>query len=317
MMAAFSCQVCFTEKSKRLALPQLRTQNGDQLRAGDCNHPVCVECMAAWVTSRVEEQRVFNIRCPGEGCKNELHEQDVSRLVQSGALPARVAAQLAELRARDYSARAHELSTSLTEKLECQLNALRARGDAPSTEEASAVCSSYAMVQRLEKLRLCPRCHVAIEKSEGCNDFGCICGHRFDFGKAPRACTGPPLAHLEKFDRVVSLLKQGVPFRTAELRVRAVLQDTEAQAELAEARRLRKASNTAAKVSAALGLSLEDAKELTARAEGGDEAAWLRIREARRLRTQREALRSLRILARAAPEAERSASDLASPERSP
>merc|ERR1711924_37741 len=153
-----------------------------------------------------------------------------------------------------------ELSTSLKETAEQQLAALRAQGHAPSTDEASSFCSNYAMLQRLEKsTRLCPRCHVAIEKSEGCNDFGCICGHRFDFGKAPRAAAELQLAHLKKIDRVVAFLKQGVPFRTAELRVRAVLQDTEAQAEIAEARRGRKTSKTAAKVGAVLGLSPEEA----------------------------------------------------------
>lgn len=34
--------------------------------------------------------------------------------------------------------------------------------------------------------RCCPRCCVIIEKKEGCDSFGCICGHRFNFAEAPR-----------------------------------------------------------------------------------------------------------------------------------
>merc|ERR1719456_1463672 len=75
--ASFTCQICFEEHSLRLTLPQLKTGNGDLLRHGDCGHPVCIQCMAAWVTARVEEQRVFGICCPAAGCRNELFEQDV------------------------------------------------------------------------------------------------------------------------------------------------------------------------------------------------------------------------------------------------
>mmetsp|Transcript_53501 Transcript_53501/g.148318 ORF Transcript_53501/g.148318 Transcript_53501/m.148318 type:complete len:460 (-) Transcript_53501:244-1623(-) len=167
---AFICQVCFESCAERLPLPPLKTVNGQWIRKADCGHPICRACMAMYVTVHVEEQRVFGIRCPVENCAVEVHELDVWKLVQTGALAVEVSERLAELRSRDYRARLEGLSETL-----------------PSLSSLlSLSAKDLGLLQVLWRtMRLCPRCSVVIEKSDGCNSFGCICGHYFDFRAAP------------------------------------------------------------------------------------------------------------------------------------
>jgi len=160
----FTCEVCFESKERRLALDKLATGNGDVLRNGDCGHNVCIECTSAFVTARVEEQLVFGIRCPHEGCRNELYEKDIERLARDGPLEDAVRERFCELRSRDYAARVSSFSEGL-------------HGESPD----------YSTIRRLwESTRLCPRCKLVIEKSQGCNSFYCICGFHFNYESAPR-----------------------------------------------------------------------------------------------------------------------------------
>jgi len=165
---AFTCQICFEERSSRLELPLLSTGNGDMLRPGDCNHPVCCECTSKYVRVRVEEQRVFNLRCPLDGCRNEIYEKDLQRLVDEGALSADVYHRFGELRARDFSARVMSFDDMV-----------------PQTED------DVQLLLRLREMRLCPRCKLVMQRSEGCNSFFCICGEHFNYATAERpVCSG-------------------------------------------------------------------------------------------------------------------------------
>lgn len=179
----FCCKVCFEVCNTRLALPRLTTINSQTLRAEDCNHPVCQECMAKFVISRVEEQLVFGIRCPIEGCRNELYDQDVQRLVKFGSLSADIGKRFADLRRRNYSARASSFTSVM---------------DQQDFVDYGLLKTLWATTRR------CPRCDVIIQKSEGCNSFGCVCGHRFNFSKAPRGC----FDDVENFECVLDLAQQ-------------------------------------------------------------------------------------------------------------
>lgn len=182
---AFTCQICFEELNiaERFALPRLATGNQDVLRAKDCDHPICQECLASFVTARVQDQLVFNVRCPFDGCMNEIFEQDVKRMESAGALSSDVSKRFAELRARDYTAHAASLQQTWI--------SLEKAGD-------------YDLILKLwQSTRLCPRCNLVIEKSEGCNSFYCICGHHFHYDSAPRVVGNG----IERFREVVSTAK--------------------------------------------------------------------------------------------------------------
>merc|ERR1740123_797918 len=120
--------------------------------------------MASHVASRVEEQRVFGLHCPHEGCKNELFEKDLQGLpLADGVLE-----QFSKLRAQDYKQRAAELMHIVAEDVDAR--------------------------ELYRVARLCPRCSVVLQKSGGCNSFYCICGHHVQYDKAPLIC--PP--HFKK-----------------------------------------------------------------------------------------------------------------------
>lgn len=141
--------------------------------------------MREFVTSRVDEGTVHSICCPYEGCKNEIFESDVARMVD-----ARVASRFAELRAQDYSRRAAMIVADAEDG------------------------TDYDMLRVLhETARLCPRCSVVIQRSSGCDHFFCRCGHSFNWVTAPRAVGGDK----KKYGRVITLAQSlQVPLAEAE-----------------------------------------------------------------------------------------------------
>lgn len=261
-MTAFTCQICFEQGQLRFELPKLSTGNGDVLRASDCGHAFCRACMGSYVAARVEEQYVFHLRCPEPGCSNELHEQDLRRLVRSGALDAAVADRFAEIRARDYSTRAKVLQQ--------QMHKLVLSNEA-----------DFMLAKRLCKTtRMCPRCNVIIEKSSGCNSFHCICGHAFNFVSAPTLLGGG--SGIDDYSKVIALAKnRNMSLSTAELHHRANLGDKDARAKIYEAQKARRMSKRAAKLASQAGMSLQEAEEIFQAAQAGDSAAQLRIQRAR------------------------------------
>lgn len=294
-MTHFNCVVCFEERTERLPLPKLCTLNGDVLRTADCNHPVCQRCMAAFVVARVEEQRVFGICCPFEACKSELHEQDIQKLVELGALDGGVSKRLAELRKQDYSSRIAALTDEVC----------------PFTVD------DYRLMKKLwASTRRCPRCSVLIEKSEGCNSFGCTCGHKFNFSQAPRGCGDG----IENFDSVISLaadfqmpleeakervkdgqkkgitkyqhvLKQAmqkeIPLSLAEVHVQAILGQAAALEQLRDARNARKVNKKVELLVDQLGVSEDEARQLVEHAKNGDADARTKIRQAKNFHVTR------------------------------
>jgi len=180
---SFTCQVCFEQQSKRFALPKLATGNGDVLREADCEHPICQTCLATFVASRVQEQLVSSVRCPFDGCTNQIFEQDVNRMVSEGIVTSQISERFAELRTSNYTARAESLSETLT-----------------SLEESN----DFELILKLwHSTRLCPRCSLVIEKSQGCNSFFCICGHHFHYDSAPRIVG----KGVKNYDQVVSVAR--------------------------------------------------------------------------------------------------------------
>lgn len=234
----FMCQVCFETQTPRFELPSLCTGNGDVLRLADCQHPVCQDCMATYVRIRVEEQCVFQVCCPFVGCRNELFEQDLQRLVTEGVLDLAVTERFAALRAQDFSARVTEFEH------------MPIRTD-----------NDVDFLLGLHGMRLCPRCKLVIQRSEGCNSFYCICGEHFDYALADR-----PVGHgFTKFHWVVQLAKNG----------RVSL--AEAATYGGDIRLFRKVELTASQ----LCVSRNEAHDLHMRAQKGDEAAQARICQGR------------------------------------
>jgi hypothetical protein len=241
--------------------------------------------MASFVTARVQDQFVFGIRCPIEGCKNELHEQDIQKLVQASVLSQEVADQMAKLRKQDYTVRLEQF------------------------------CDDMDSMTKLGGMRLCPRCCVIIQKSAGCNSFGCICGHRFSWDQALclenierlvtssfteetskhftsvqdatrhilKACV---IKGIKKYHRVVKFAEErGLSIDMAEVHEQALLGQQAAIEQLGDARRSRKNDKMHSLLATQLHISLDEAQAILEDAQAGNEAAWQKIREARSLRS--------------------------------
>lgn len=250
----FTCQVCFEQQNVRFPLPKLATGNGDVLRADDCQHPICQECLATFLATRVQDQFVFNMRCPFEGCSNELFEPDLVRLVQAGALTASVSDRFAELRARDYSARAELFSDTLTQ--------------VDNKED-------YDLLKRLwETTRLCPRCSLVIEKSQGCNSFYCICGHHFDYARAPHVFGNSSI----NYGKVIGTAKDlGLSVKDAE----KYGADTKSLTKQWSRERALAAHSMVKRIATEANLPMDEAWELHQQAKSGDTIAQSKIRAAR------------------------------------
>jgi len=113
----------------------------------------------------------------------------------------------------------------------------------------------------LHEMRLCPRCKLVIQRSEGCNSFFCICGKTFNYANADR-----PVGHnFAKFRWTARLARsRGVSLE-------------EASKYAGDIRLFKKADLTACR----LGISRDAARDLHMRAQEGDEDARVRIRSGR------------------------------------
>jgi hypothetical protein len=160
---------------------------------------------------------------------------------------------------------------------------------------------------------------VLIEKSEGCNSFGCICGHSFNFSKAPRGCGegikdfGSVInlavdfqmpveeakqcvekGHRKGIAKYQSVLSQArkrqIPISLAEVYVQAYLGQETALAQLRDARHSRRVIKKEQVLMTELHISLEEARQLLEDAKSGNESACTNIRQARLRARQRGGL---------------------------
>eukprot|EP00992_Anisonema_acinus_P015878 TRINITY_DN9932_c0_g1_i1.p1 TRINITY_DN9932_c0_g1~~TRINITY_DN9932_c0_g1_i1.p1 ORF type:complete len:302 (+),score=29.16 TRINITY_DN9932_c0_g1_i1:53-958(+) len=147
------CGICF-ESFNVVSIGEHRTGNGDVLRK-DCGHAFCEGCLGSYVLHRIDEQRVFDIRCPQHGCSSQLFEADVQRLVSE-----QIFLKYSALLKSDFRTRLeHLMETSTRDHIETLLTI---HNDS----------------------RLCPRCGVIIQRSQGCNSMYCFCGMHFNYGSA-------------------------------------------------------------------------------------------------------------------------------------
>merc|ERR1711920_436273 len=151
---------------------------------------------------------------------------------------------------------------------------------------------------------------VMMEKSSGCNSFGCICGHKFDFASAPRGCgdgiedfqcviklcSQEGMSVADAMKRVGDACKKGIKrygmvlalanhlqldLPAAELHARAFFGEQSALQHFEESRIERRVDKKMKMLSANLGIDEVEARQLLENANNGDQTAWLAIRQAR------------------------------------
>eukprot|EP00992_Anisonema_acinus_P015879 TRINITY_DN9932_c0_g1_i3.p1 TRINITY_DN9932_c0_g1~~TRINITY_DN9932_c0_g1_i3.p1 ORF type:complete len:365 (+),score=44.60 TRINITY_DN9932_c0_g1_i3:53-1147(+) len=151
------CGICLEELTDGVAIGQHKTGNGDVLRQ-DCSHQFCRACMSEYVSHRISEHRVFDIRCPHPTCPAQLFEADVQRLVTPD-----IFAKYSALLKQDFTARVDHLFNA--SHSQDHLETLRVLHD---------------------ESRICPKCGVILQRSQGCNSMYCFCGTNFHYASAAR-----------------------------------------------------------------------------------------------------------------------------------
>jgi hypothetical protein len=112
-----------------------------------------------YVEMKVLEDSKWNIRCPGEGCRYHLIDDDINQALKDSVQQHEVLDKRARLRNENFAPRLEEL--------------LAAR------KAASTDCSEALL---LAECQVCPSCSVLVRREGGCTHIACRCGQDFCFG---------------------------------------------------------------------------------------------------------------------------------------
>jgi len=119
-------------------------------------HGICRFCLQRYVEIKIIDECIWNIRCPGEGCRYQLLAHDVAEI----------------LKGSERESRANELyEQNRTENCGLRLQMVLQSALA-NVEEESWVW---------KECQACPQCLILARREDGCNHLACRCGCHFCF----------------------------------------------------------------------------------------------------------------------------------------
>lgn len=134
-------------------------ENADRCSA----HDICRECMQQYVEVKILEDGLWNIRCPGVGCRYRLIGQDVEEALTHSRRQDEALEKHARLRNENFAPRLQEMLAAQSSK----------------AEQASTDSSEDFL---LAQCQVCPTCSVLVRREGGCTHIACRCGADFCFG---------------------------------------------------------------------------------------------------------------------------------------
>ena len=141
------CDICFDAIDKPTNC--CKQTGGEHYKKTKCDHEFCRGCLVNWITASISDRNV-QIRCPEDGCTFVFSGDDVNRIAGET-----IYKKFTAIGNENYQARICE------------------------------VASDPKMAAWMEKnTRVCPNCHVIIERSAGCNSMRCPCGSTFSWTTA-------------------------------------------------------------------------------------------------------------------------------------
>ena len=165
-----SCPICFDGLA----------QTYGSVARMPCGHEVCAECFAAMFNHQKNQQH--GIFCPS--CRSP-----VENLVSEPSCAEKYASLTAEQHAYIEQHRQRSVPGFTPTGLCRSCHAVEHEGDCLTSLRAQG--GIFTGAQAYWRLRMCPHCHVTIEKNGGCNGMKCrACGGFFNWKKAtlhPRA----------------------------------------------------------------------------------------------------------------------------------
>lgn len=141
------CDICFDAIDKPTNC--CKQTGGEHYKKIKCDHEFCRGCLVNWITASISDRNV-QIRCPEDGCAFVFSGDDIKRIAGET-----IYKKFTAIGNENYQARIRE------------------------------VASDPNMAAWIEKnTRVCPNCHVIIERSAGCNSMRCPCGSTFSWTTA-------------------------------------------------------------------------------------------------------------------------------------
>jgi len=173
------CPICFEEPESAFQYAEVYTHSWSNHDRCDA-HGICGPCMRRHVEVKLLDDGVWNIRCPGEGCRYQLLERDVDLALATSEREARAKKVYATLRNQNGSLRLQ--------------SALAAAVDEGPDSWVWRECQA------------CPQCNVLAYRADGCSHLACRCGCHYCF-----VCGGPSgqFGHEHVYDCCCSELELG------------------------------------------------------------------------------------------------------------
>jgi hypothetical protein len=186
-------EVVVFESNRRNWCPICYVPIDDEWRHPDCtDHVFCRSCVVQYLSLKIVESQVLELKCPGDSCRHLMTEDQVKEFVPelyAKYTKFKVRAQLC----KDPSVRwcsqldCDGVMRGSQEQLQmtCPVCGREQCYNCGSQWHLGKTCDqliddTYEQWVRGREVQLCPRCKRKIEKIEGCNHMTCsMCSHQW------------------------------------------------------------------------------------------------------------------------------------------
>jgi len=148
------CPICFDEPQEIFSYVEVATHSWSNHDRCDA-HGICAPCIQRHVEVKLIDEGIYNVRCPGEGCRYHLVNQDIDKALGASLL-------------KDMAKRVYE-------KLRNENGSLRLQSVIASAVDDGIESWVWSECQ------VCPQCYVLTYRAEGCAHLACRCGCHYCF----------------------------------------------------------------------------------------------------------------------------------------
>ncbi|CAI2377248.1 unnamed protein product [Moneuplotes crassus] len=139
----------------------------------ECGHSVCRECISSWISERISQGDVLDLKCPDPDCECYLLDNTIQDLVCSGEY-------------EKYKYFSKNISTILQDQIPASPGSSQSleideplarprgvRGIYETTPDISELEEKYKTLCSKLTIQICPKCHTLVAKSKICNHLTC------------------------------------------------------------------------------------------------------------------------------------------------